>query len=98
MKNERRRDFFQFDTERSATWLNSGLTASEAFALVALVSKATIGGMVYASQAELAEKVKCTRPTMNKGLQARSERNVISQVPGKRAQYRIHECVGTKLA
>lgn len=97
-KPKRSGDVFCFNTERSSNWLDSGLTASEALALVALMHKVTIGGMVYASQAELAERVKCTRPTMNKGLQSLIERNVVSQVPGKRAQYRIHECVGTKLA
>ena len=98
MKNERRRDFFCFDTERSSNWFNAGVTAPEALALLSLMTKVSINGIVYASQAELAERVKCNRATLNKGLQSLIDRNLVSKVEGKRAQYRIHECVGTKLA
>lgn len=98
MKNERRRDFFQFDTVKSSNWHPNGLSLQECAALVALLRNASLGGIVYASQTELAKTIGCCRPTITKGLQALIERNVVSKVEGKRAQYRIHECVGTKLA
>ena len=50
------------------------------------------------SQTKLAKSVGCCRLTITKGLQSLIERNVVSKVGGTNAQYRIHECVGTKLA
>lgn len=70
----------------------------EGITLIALMLNASRGGMVYASQIKLSETVSVSRPTINKGLQSLIERNLVSKVEGKRAQYRIHECVGTKLA
>jgi DNA-binding IscR family transcriptional regulator len=98
MKTQRQRDFFCYNSENSTKWHLSGVSASEALALTALVLKAKLGGMVYASQAELAAVVKCNRATLNKGLQSLITKDLVSPVPGKRAQYQINPQIGTKLA
>jgi DNA-binding IscR family transcriptional regulator len=98
MKQERKRDFFCYNTENSTNWTSDGVSSHEALALIALLSKVTLGGMVYASQAELAAVVKCNRATLNKGLQSLIEKELVCAIPGKRAQYQINRTIGTKLA
>jgi CRP-like cAMP-binding protein len=96
MKHERRRSFFCFDTEKNNGWNREGVSAQEALALVALVLKVKLGGMVYASQSELAAAVKCSRPTLSKGLKGLIDRDLVSVVG--RAKYQINPQIGTKLA
>jgi len=98
MKTQRKRDFFCFNSENSTKWHLEGVSSSEALALMALVLKAKLGGMVYASQAELASVVGCNRATINKGLQSLIDRGLVSPIPEKRAQYQIHSTIGNKLA
>jgi hypothetical protein len=92
------KDCFRFNTGEDSKWHLSGVSASEALALTALVLKAKLGGMVYASQAELAAVVKCNRATLNKGLQSLITKDLVFSIPGKRAQYQINPQIGTKLA
>jgi DNA-binding MarR family transcriptional regulator len=97
MKNQRRRDFFCFDTIKSTNWNRDGVSMQECTALVALLLNVNAGGIVYASQTNLAESVGCSRPTLTKGLNSLIERGLVFKVEGKRAQYRISESIGTKL-
>jgi predicted transcriptional regulator len=98
MSNEKKRDFFCYNTENSTSWVLEGISSSEALALIALLSKVKIGGMVYASQAELATTIKCNRATINKGLQGLIAKGLVSLISGKRAQYQINPTIGEKRA
>jgi DNA-binding MarR family transcriptional regulator len=97
MKYEKKIYYFGFNTRKATNWhAKSGFTATEALALVALVLAADVGGMVYASQRDLAAIAQCSRQTLNKGLQSLIQRDLISMI--KRGQYQISPLIGNKLA
>jgi DNA-binding MarR family transcriptional regulator len=98
MNQQKRPDYFCFDTNKNARWQQSGVTAQEALALVSLMLKAKKGGVVYATQVELAKEVGCCRPTINKGLKSLISRGLVEKIKGKAGQYRITSSIGTKLA
>ena len=98
MKHQDRKvSYFGFNTRKSTKWYSqSGFSASESIALIALMLEANVGGMVYASQRQLADLAQCSRQTLNKGLQSLIERNLVYVVG--RAQYQISDKIGNKFA
>ena len=98
MKNQRRQSYFCFNTNEVTDWDSNGVTLQECAALIALMRNARRGGMVYASQTTLANSVGCSRPTLTKGLHSLLKRGLVFKIEGKRAQYRLSESIGTKLA
>jgi DNA-binding MarR family transcriptional regulator len=94
----KKREFFGFKTRGSTDWYSAGITAQEALAILALMLNTSDDGVSYASQTVLAETVICSRPTITKGLHSLLKRGLVFRIEGKRAQYRLSESTGTKLA
>jgi Helix-turn-helix domain len=90
------RDCFRLKTEETTDWFVNGISAQESLALVSLLLKVKKGGIVYASQTQLANIVQCSRPTLSKGINGLVEKGLVSVVG--RAKYQISPQVGNKLA